>query len=63
MKKEIINQIKALITNKGKDTYYTEIAISVDDDGNLCFIGIDTNCDGEIFFLDTIAPTGEKKEP
>ena len=59
---EIINQIKALITNKVKDTYYTEIAISVDDDGNLCLIGIDTNCDGEIFFLDTIAPTGEKKD-
>ena len=61
MKKEIINQIKALITNKEKDTYYTEIAISIDDDGNLCFIGIDTNSDGEISFLETIAPT-EKKD-
>ena len=64
MTKEIIAQVKALITNKGKDNHFTEFGISINDYGALCFIGIDTNSDGEIFYLEPIinqAPTCEKK--
>ena len=64
MTKEEQIKIKNLIEKKQRDSYFTELGISINDDGVLCFIGIDTNSDGEIFYLESIkkpSPTGEKK--